>query len=455
MKYPKKESATLEFKREVPKNDQIIKTIIGFCNYQGGQLIVGVDNDGSIIGIPENTVERLLEHLETTIFQACQPTIVPLIYAQRIGDKTILIIEVSSGMNKPYYLKSEGPEKGTFIRLGRSTVHATPDMIDELRWQSRGRSYDQMAVYQAHISDLNLPEFKNFLSTRKAGAPEKINTRTTNEALNAYHIIVKEHTQEHPTVAGILLFGNEPQFFFSEAFIICSHFAGIAGRDTLATRDCDGTLVTQFKKALEFILSCLNKSFVIRGIQRIEELEIPEQAIREMLLNAIVHRNYHIAGPIKVAVYRNRIEIFSPGTFPRPIRSENLTAGFTHIRNATIVKIFRELGYIEKLGTGFRILFGSYEQAGLPKPQVIEGDNYIKCILPRPTPANQAYRTLPSASQKIVDLFDLQNELSIAQIIQQTHLSRATAGRLLAQLIKEGVLERIGQAKATRYIKKG
>ena len=119
MKFPEQESATLEFKRELPKNDQIIKTIIGFCNQHGGRLIVGVDNDGTIVGLPEEKVQGVLEYLEAAIFQACHPTIIPLIYAQRLGEKTILIIEVSGGMNKPYYIKSEGMEKGDLYSFGK------------------------------------------------------------------------------------------------------------------------------------------------------------------------------------------------------------------------------------------------------------------------------------------------------------------------------------------------
>ena len=453
MKLPEQESATLEFKRELPKNDQIIKTIIGFCNQHGGRLIVGVDNDGTIVGLPEEKVQGVLEYLEAAIFQACHPTIIPLIYAQRLGEKTILIIEVSGGMNKPYYIKSEGMEKGTYIRLGRSTVRATADIIDELRWESRGHPYDQRAVHQAHLSDLDMKQFTDFLLTRKAGAPEKITTKTTDEALRAYHIITEEHAHLYPTVAGILLFGKEPQHFLSESFIICSHFVGVAGREALASRDCEGTLIDQFKRAFEFILGSLNKSFSIKGVKRIEKLEIPEEAIREILLNAIVHRNYHISSPIKIAIYRNRIEIFSPGNFSRPITIENLTSGFTYIRNTAIVKVFRELGYIEKLGTGFRTLFESYEKAGLVKPQVIEGENYIKCILPRPTPEDAKYRALPSIDQKIIDLFAQMNELSITDVMQQLHLSRSTAGRSLTKLVETGILQRVGSAKATRYIK--
>lgn len=450
MKYPDLESSTLEFKRELPKNDQIIKTIIGFCNQSGGKLIIGVDDTGDIVGISDEAIQNTLEYLEKSIYDASYPHIIVRVYAQLIGEKTILIIQVSEGMNKPYYVKSEGIEKGTYIRLGRSTVRATPDIIDELQWQSRGRSFDQMPVYQARMSDIDLDEFKYFLTTKKI-AVKKINKDALSAALKSYHLAVDEQIQVYPTVAGILLFGKEPQYFFSEAFIICSHFAGISGREVIATRDCMGVLTEQFQNAYDFIMSRLNKSFTIDSLKRKEKLEIPPSAIREVIMNAVIHRNYHIQGPTKIAIYQDRIEIFSPGGFVGPIHTDNLRMGLTYIRNTAIVKVLREMGYIEKLGSGFKTLFDEYERAGLPKPKVIEGENYIKCILPRPTPEHEMTRKLPELDQKILNLFETATQLSIRDVLDQLRIPRSTVGRMLADLVKKGLLKKMGKGKNVRY----
>src|ERR1700722_19239151 len=116
MKYPGFESSILEFKRSIPENDQIIKTVIGFCNRNGGKLIIGVEPDGTIVGVPESEIQKVIEYINKSIFEASSPPIIPAIYSQRIGEQTLLIIEVSSGMNKPYYRKSDGLEKGTYVR---------------------------------------------------------------------------------------------------------------------------------------------------------------------------------------------------------------------------------------------------------------------------------------------------------------------------------------------------
>ncbi len=450
MKYPAEESSKLELKKTIPENDQIIKTIIGFCNQKGGKLIIGVDSKGIIVGLLNDDIQKMMEYINKSIFEASAPPIIPLVYIQRFADKTILIIEVSSGMNKPYYRKSEGLDKGTYIRLGRSTLRATSDIIEELKWQTRGRSFDVMSVYHSNKEDLNAANIKDFLNSRKVSKINKI----SNEILLSYNLIIEEHSSIYCTVGGILLFGSNPQKYFSEAMIICSHFSGVSGRKAIASMDCIGNLFEQFNTAYNFVIGKLERSFVIKnGPKRKEKLEIPEEAIREMILNAIVHRNYHINGPTKIAIYDNRIEIFSPGIFPGPIDAQNLQIGLTYIRNNVICKVFREAGYIEKLGSGFKTLFSSYEKAKLPKPQIIEGENFIKCILPRKNFKSKETIDL-NEEQKIMNLFEMVDEISISDVMKILHLSRSTAGRKLSKLISQGKIIQLGEGKATRYRKK-
>lgn len=447
MKYFFEESSKLEFKEKIPANDQIIKTIIGFCNQKGGKLIIGIDSNKNIIGIPNDDIQKIMEFINKSIYEASCPPIVPLVYVQRIADKIVLIIEVSSGMNKPYYRKSEGLDRGTYIRLGRSTLRATSDIIEELKWQSRGRTFDMMPVYHASKEDLDIKKINDFLNSRKT---TKIN-KLTDEILYSYHLVLEEHSSIYCSVGGMLLFGKNPQKFFPESMIICTHFAGISGRNVLATLDCNGTLFEQFETAYNFVISKLERSFLIKkNPKRKEKLEIPENAIREIVLNAIVHRNYHINGPSKIAIYDNRVEIFSPGIFPGPIDVYNLSKGLTYIRNNVICKVFREAGYIEKLGSGFQTLFCSYEKEKLPTPQVIEGENFVKCVLPRKSYISKSFEN-SNDSQKILHLFSFAKEISTSDVMEALNVSRATAVRRLAEMINQGFLLQIGEGKATRY----
>src|SRR3972149_7279840 len=165
MNFGEQESSILELKRELPKNDQIIKTIVGFCNHEGGRLVVGVEKNGIVIGIDDVLINQMQEYLEKSIYEATAPLIIPRVYVQRFGEKAVLIIEVSSGMNTPYFVKSEGLEKGTYIRLGRSTVRANADFIEELKWKSKGRGYDTLLVYHASLDDIDLKKVQDFLDS--------------------------------------------------------------------------------------------------------------------------------------------------------------------------------------------------------------------------------------------------------------------------------------------------
>ncbi len=460
MKYPCEESSILEFKREIPKNDQIIKTVVGFCNQKGGEVIIGVDNDGTVIGVPEEKVTQLLEYLDKSIYDATSPAIVPRIFSQRIGEKVVVVVRVSEGMNKPYHIKAAGIKEGTYIRVGRTTSLAKPETIEELKWQSRPRSfsYDSMPVYDATIEDLDLEKFREFLTLRRQAPKGPINI---DKLLRAYFLVTEEQGYSYPTIAGILLFGKDPQRFLPEAYIICSEYSGTAGRTILATINCTGSLFEQYFRAYTFITERLPHAFIIKGVRREEVLEVPEVAIRETIVNAIIHRNYHLSSCTKVSLYENRIEIFSPGDFPGQLTSDSLRCGISYIRNYAITKVFHEIGYIEKLGSGLTTLFESYEERGLEEPQVIEGPNFVRCILPRPSrrqrltagkgASENNVERLEEDLQRIIRLFKTSMELSISEISTQTRINRATAGRRIVALLEKGLIKKIGKGKGTRY----
>ncbi len=279
-----------------------------------------------------------------------------------------------------------------------------------------------------------------FLANRR----QHVATSPTDDILTHYKLRVEEHAKAYPSVAGILLFGKRVQYYFPEAMIICSHFKGTQGREAIATIDCIGTLFEQLEQSYEFILSRLSHSFTIQGLKREEKLEVPAIAIRELLLNAMIHRNYHLRAPIKIAIYDNRIEIFSPGNFPTPL--PNLTLGLTDARNAVIYRIFREAKLIEKLGSGLIAAFDSYEEWGLPAPEILDGDGFVKCILPR-----VGYAEKIDEYQKILALYETYDTLSVSEVMQLLSIPRSTASRKLTALCNQKKLQRIGSGKKIRY----
>lgn len=470
MHYHGTESTVLEFKEKIPQNNQIVKTAIGFCNVFGGRIIIGVKDDGEVIGIEDSIIDSMIESLSHSIYNSSTPPIYPKIYTQRFENEIVLVIEVSEGMNKPYFRTSEGIERGTYIRMGRSTLRASDEIIQELRWLAKGKRYDELPMYSANRNELDENLMFQFLTNRK----HEFKSDLTDDVLISYNILTKEQSRLFPTIGALLLFGKDPQKYLPESFIICTHFQGIAGRKAISAVDCTGNIVQQIDEALQFIFSRLYRSYSIEGIQRNEKLEIPEVAVREILVNAVVHRNYMIDGPIKISIYEDRIEFFSPGLFPGPLDVNNLEQGITYIRNSVITKVFREAGIIEKLGSGFILLFSSYRDRGLEKPTVIEGLNFIKCVLPRKKAMEADYgKMIPDDQVKeegstfnawtlnivkatsdddiILRLFQKSDEITMSMVLKRTGWARATAGRRLKRLLDAEKIIKIGAGRFCRY----
>jgi ATP-dependent DNA helicase RecG len=272
--------------------------------------------------------------------------------------------------------------------------------------------------------------------------------------LASYGLIYKDNNHQYLTLAGNLLFGKRTEKTLPEAFILCSHFKGTSGRDAISTLTCYGNLLEQLDKSYQFIIKNLEKNYKIKGTRRKEQLEIPPLAIREVLVNAIVHRNYFIPGPIKIALFDDRLEIFSPGGFPGPIDVNELGNGITYIRNHAISKILFEMGIIENLGSGFATIFSEYEKFRLSRPIFIDGGNFIKGILPRTHDTKNSTKDKDeesSAITKIKKLFYIKQNWSISEIVKELHIPKSSAGLILKKLVSKKIVVMNGRGPATRY----
>jgi Predicted transcriptional regulator containing an HTH domain and an uncharacterized domain shared with the mammalian protein Schlafen len=158
---------------------------------------------------------------------------------------------------------------------------------------------------------------------------------------------------------------------------------------------------------------------------------------------------YNFTSYGKIAIYRNRIEFFSPGTFSNPTIINNLQSGFSYIRNIAICKVFREADYIEKIGSGFITIFKSYRERKLKTPSVVDGEGFVKCILPR-IEANEGEH---EAQGSIMDLFKTMTEITISDVMAHFRITRPTAGRKLSALVKAGLIRKKGQGRGSSYIR--
>ena len=150
------ESKTLEFKRELPRFEQIAKTVIAFANTSGGKLLIGVDDNGSLVGVDADSVLDIQDRIYASLYEQIHPTLRPEIYTSHVEDKLILIVEVFRGQSLPYFLKSKGKAEGVYIRVGASNRPASLDYIAELERQKQHLSFDEEACVEVELSTLDL-----------------------------------------------------------------------------------------------------------------------------------------------------------------------------------------------------------------------------------------------------------------------------------------------------------
>ncbi|MBC8231410.1 putative DNA binding domain-containing protein [bacterium] len=344
------ENRRLEFKETLPESNQIAKSAIAFANSGGGKIIIGVcDNPREAVGIDEDKLFEIEEAIGNIIYDSCYPIILPEITFVRHNDKNLLVVQIYPGNNKPYYLKSAGKRKGTYIRVGSSNKIADDEIIEELERRKRRISYDSVVLYDYSEDVIDFGYLRTLF--------EKNSERDfTKEAMINLGLVAKERESLYSTVAGVLLASFDvKRREFPYAKIECARFKGITPEIFIDQQTIDEPLVEMIEKTMAFIKRNIAKSSKIGEIYREDRWEYPLEAIRELAINAIVHRDYSLLGKdIKIAIYDDMFEITSPGMLPDSITIQNLGTGQSEIRNRVIAPIFKEFKLIEQWGTGFK-----------------------------------------------------------------------------------------------------
>ena len=352
------EGRYLEFKETIPENESIAKTAVAFSNDGGGEIFLGIKNNPRIIaGIDEKDLFMFEEKIANIINDNCSPAILVDIVSVKVDNKYLLIVKIPKGGIPPYYLKAYGKDKGTYIRVGSSNRLASLEILQEIERKKLNISFDFLPVYDIISEKLDLTRFS------------KIYYQTTGKNVNktSYEklgLIKKEGDKYFATNAGILFSDNDiKKSVFPYSKIECARFKGQKTDIIIDSKTIDDSICLQAEKVIDFIERHINKGSKIGIVYREEKWEYPISAIREIIINAIVHRDYSLTGKdIKVAIFDDMLEITSPGTIPPSIDLNDLSTGQSEIRNKTIAPIFKELKLIEQWGTGFQKLFESLKE---------------------------------------------------------------------------------------------
>ncbi len=456
----KGEGKTIEFKETLPKKSGLTKTAVAFSNTAGGKILVGIeDKTCRITGISEEEALDFPDRICDMIYDSCHPMILPEIYVENAEDKKVLVAEFYPGALKPYYLKSRGRDRGTYIRVGATDKAADQEMIRELERQRQNISYDEEVIFSMTDKDIDFQRLKQDffrLTHRKLRFDDLISLRIIREAPN-----LESDKKYHPTVGGIMLAGRENSFEYAR--IRCARFQGNSMSEFTDQKEFAGPLYEQVQGAMKFAELWIARSGKIEGLQRKDRDEVPLEAVREALVNAVVHRDYSISGSdIKLAIFDDRIEFTSPGALPRSLEIEDILSGRSEIRNKVIARFFKEIGFIEQWGTGMRKMMSLCSDAGLNPPEFRESGLFFKVTFFKKTGTRRNHDKFrkneadsdsalpgnyPETTRKIAGIIQNYPHTTRKEIARQLEITEDGVKYHLKMLRKDGMLRRIGSGR--------
>ncbi len=374
------ESKNVEFKREIPKNhEKFLKDIIAFSNSTGGKVILGVEDETCIVfGIGDQSPFKLSDAISNMVSDACTPQIDPDISIKTIEDKTILEIDVAPGKFRPYYLKSQGKERSTYIRINGTSRPVDERKLKELELEGQSISYDSMQdIGREYDQDKALELCK----TMKKVAVDACETEEekaavkdiTIEKLEDFGVLSRVGRKLYPTHAFDLLTDNSNK----AAKVQCALFKGTTRDVFIDRKEFDGPIYAQVDDAYHFVLRHINMGAEINGVYRNDVYELPISAIREMVANAVVHRSYLDRSCVQVCVFDDRVEVMSPGMLYGGIDIETAKLGKSTCRNEAIAEVFHYMHIVEAWGTGLPRIINKCKEYGLSDPLFEEfGDGF-------------------------------------------------------------------------------
>lgn len=437
-----REDKTIELKREYV--DDIKKTVVSFANCDGGTIYIGVDDDGSVCGVSD--VDATMLRVTNAIRDAIRPDVMMFVECRYVDmdGKSVVEVSVQRGTARPYYLREKGirPE-GVYVRQGASTVPASDAAIFNMLRETAGDRYEAArSVDQQLTFDYSSAFFK------------KRGLAFGAQQMRTLHLIGADG-----------MFTNLA-FLLSEQ---CTHTIKLAvfegSRKTVFKdrTELSGSLLEQLENAFAYIDRYNRTRAEFQGLDRLDSRDYPADAVREALLNAVVHRDYSFSGSTLISIFDDRMEFVSIGGLVKGMSLDDILIGVSALRNQNLANIFYRLRLIEAYGTGLLKIRECYEGA-VVEPVVEATSNAFKITLPNLNyvkengeekekierrPANSAKK-----ENRIHTVIGLcrKNGFVVRKDLEQTlHISQASAIALLRDMVADGLLVRVGNAKKLRY----
>lgn len=426
------EDVHLELKREFTKDT--LKTVVAFANTSGGNIYIGVDDLGEVIGVTDPDKELL--QLTNSVRDGIRPDVTQFTSStfETRENKQIIEFEVQKGTACPYYLSAKGlrPE-GVYIRQGSSSVPASESQILKMIKETDGDSYEQLRSLNQDLTFETL-EKEFALAHIPLGKPQ----------MRTLQIIGED---ELFTNLGLLLSDQCPHT--TKAAV----FEGTSKNEFKDRFEFTGSLIRQMREVYGFLDRYNRTRSVVRGLDRIDLREYPETAVREALLNSIVHKDYSYGSNSLVSVFDDRLEILTVGGLVKGLTKDDIMIGTSVLRNKNLANVFYRLKWIEAYGTGVLRIKESYE--GLDAEPAFEiTDNAFKITLPAIKLNRSDRKAEPEhngSEIKILALLEKQTTIQRKDIEQEIGVSQPMAVKLLKRLLDKNAIVKMGSGKNVRY----
>ena len=443
------ENATAEFKENFDR--EVIETAAAFANTNGGVILIGVSDQREIRGITVG--KETLRDVSNRISQATEPRVVLEIESVDMEGKSVLLIRIAECRIKPVSVKGV-----CYRRVGNSNRVMSPQEIAQMHLNTVGQSWDQLLVTSAGIDDIADKKVEWYLTrretTRNVAKPQDMSLTALLRNIDGLS------DEETPTHAGILFFGKYPQRFFQNAQLRVVRFKGTSVTHPVIDRlDCSGALWEMVNAAEEFIRKNIRLlSFrTSKSFQRDDKFEYPLEALREAIINALIHRNYQKHSDVRVFIFDNRVEVINPGTFPEGVSPD---APVHEPVNPILSQFMYDVGFIERYGSGIRMMKRLSEEWGNKAPRYELHPLETKIIFDSPI-QESTFIEIDDISEQLNErqkkaLFHVEKNGQIAtkEYVEINRVSRRVAYEELRDMTDKGFLSMIGKGRGTKYVRK-
>ena len=429
------ESETVELKAIVVED--IKKEIIAFANCEGGKLYIGVLDDGTVTGL-DNPDETSLQ-ISNMVRDAIKPDLTMFLHYETVtvDGKKIVTVDIQQGTERPYYIAKKGlrPE-GVYVRQGYSSVPATNTAIRRMIKETDGDHFEEMRSLEQNLT---------FESAKKVFVERNVKFGLTQ--MKTLGMITQDGVY---TNLGLLL--SDQCVHTIKAAV----FQGTTQSEFKDRREFSGSLFRQMDEAYDFIDFRNQTHSTFDKLYRIDRRDYPETAVREALMNLLVHREYSFRASTFISLYSDRLEFISIGGLVSGVSLKDVTMGISVCRNAKLANIFYRLELIEAYGTGIIKIMEAYEGTGMT-PQIETSDNAFKIILPNlnamPEPARHiqvnSEKSMPE--EKVIAVTKQRGFVTRKEIEILLGMGQSSCGRLLKKMIENGLLIQEGTGKNIHY----